>query len=64
MGQRRIYESSSGDTWDLMRDGDAVFVLHRANRASGGVISRIELSTFLRPDHMSAENASLGADDR
>jgi hypothetical protein len=44
---RELYRSSNGDTWELHDERGHVFVLHRANLASGGRISRLELSDFL-----------------
>jgi hypothetical protein len=47
LGSRPLYRSSNGDTWELHGEGEHVFVLHRANPASGGHVSRLELSEFL-----------------
>jgi hypothetical protein len=44
---RALYRSSNGDVWELCDEGQHVFVLHRANRASGGQVSRLELADFL-----------------
>jgi hypothetical protein len=45
---RKLYESSNGDRWYLIRDASgAVFVRHEANLASGGHVAHIEISAFL-----------------
>lgn len=45
---RKLYESSSGDRWYLIRDpSGAVFVRHEANVASGGHVEHVEVGTFL-----------------
>ena len=42
---RKLYESSDGDRWYLIRDASgAVFVRHEA---SGGHVAHIEVSAFL-----------------
>ena len=45
---RKLYESSSGDRWYLIRDpsGD-VFIRHEANVASGGQVEHEEIVAFL-----------------
>jgi hypothetical protein len=45
---KKLYESSNGDRWYLIRDpsGD-LFVRHEANSASGGNVSHIEIGPFL-----------------
>ena len=61
MASRRIYASSSGDTWDLVRDAATgrVSVLHTANPASGGAKAelwlRIKASVYDRPILVPAE---------
>ena len=61
MAGRRIYASSSGDTWDLLRDPSTgrVSVLHTANAASGGVKAEFDLDAFLPRNRGSAENQAL-----
>ena len=45
---RKLYESSSGDRWSLIRDpSGAVFIHHEANAASGGQVERADIATFL-----------------
>lgn len=63
MSSKRIYESSSGDTWDLVREDAThrVFVKHTPNLASGGNSSHTEVGAFLRRDPHSAEHAALVA---
>jgi len=46
-GEREIYRSENGDRWCLCREGDRVFVLHRANLSSGGKLTSIDLGEFL-----------------
>ena len=63
MASRRIYASSSGDTWDLVRDPETgrVSVLHTANQASGGAKAEFDLDAFLPRSKGSAENQALQA---
>ena len=63
MAARRIYTSSSGDTWDLVRDpaNGRVSVLHTANEASGGAKAEFDLDAFLPRSKGSAENLALQA---
>ena len=63
MANRRIYASSSGDTWDLVRDAATgrVSVLHTANPASGGAKAEFDLDAFLPRNKGSAENDALQA---
>ena len=46
---RQLYESSSGDSWQLVRDNDSgdIFVRHLANKASGGNVRDVSLGVFL-----------------
>ena len=45
---RKLYESSNGDRWYLIRDASgAGFVRHEANLASGGHVAHIEIGAFL-----------------
>ena len=59
MYTKRLYTSSNGDTWDLVRDREQVFVLHRPNLASGGAPQRIELDAFLAHERHTAQNVAL-----
>ena len=59
MASVQIYESSNGDTWDLVRRDQDVFVLKTPNRSSGGLAREIELGAFLSVDRHSAEVAAL-----
>ena len=63
MASRRIYASSSGDTWDLVRDSETgrVSVLHTANAPSGGAKAEFDLDAFLPRSKGSAENLALQA---
>ena len=48
--RRELYRSPNGDAWFLAREpenGNA-FILHQPNAPSGGRLSHIELSDFLR----------------
>ena len=56
---REIYHSANGDRWLLCQDGDRVFVLHRANEFSGGKLTEIELSDFLRKGNTGPEHQAL-----
>lgn len=53
--------SSNGDRWQLLRDEDAgsPYVLHLANRASGGTETRHEISDFLKIDIGSPQHTAL-----
>ena len=45
---RKLYESSSGDRWYLIRDpSGTVFIRHEANVASGGQVEHEEVAAFL-----------------
>lgn len=45
---RKLYESTNGDRWYLIRDpSGAVFVRHESNVASGGHVEHIEIAVFL-----------------
>ena len=61
MAHRRIYTSSSGDTWDLVRDDETgrLSVAHKANLASGGAAANFDLDAFLPRTKGSAENDAL-----
>jgi hypothetical protein len=59
MPARRIYASSSGDTWDLVQDGQHIFVIHTPNEASGGKATSRELADFLSAYRGSAEWTAL-----
>jgi hypothetical protein len=57
--EREIYQSSNHDRWLLCRDHERVYVLHRANESSGGTITKIELSDFLRKESAGPEHQAL-----
>ena len=59
MPSKQFYASSNGDTWELVRDGDRVLVLHRPNLASGGVPRHVELGAFLAHEPHTAQNVAL-----
>ena len=61
MPTRRIYTSSSGDIWDLVREEGigCLHVKHTPNLASGGMGSYIDLVTFLGRNSRSAECVAL-----
>jgi hypothetical protein len=45
---RKLYTSSNGDRWYLIRDpSGALFVRHEANVSSGGHVAHIEIGVFL-----------------
>ncbi len=56
---KQFYASSNGDTWDLVREGEHLFVLHRPNLSSGGTQKQIELSAFLALEPHTAQNVAL-----
>jgi len=53
--------SSNGDCWLLGRDSQSGFgyVLHEANRSSGGARTRIEISEFLAHQRFAPEHCAL-----
>ena len=59
----RAYESSSGDTWDLVRDDatDEMRVRHSPNLASGGQSSELALADFLRIEPHSPQHQAVVA---
>src|SRR5260370_33513423 len=58
--EREIYRSENGDRWLLCRDDDERdFVLHKANVASGGAVTKIELGDFLGRDKAGPEHQAL-----
>jgi hypothetical protein len=58
--QREIYHSENGDRWLLCREDDGrVFVLHKANLASGGTATKIELGDFLGKGKAGPEHQAL-----
>ena len=56
-----LYQSSNGDRWRLVRDGETgrVFVQHEANLSSGGRISEIEVGIFLGTGERGPEHEEL-----
>ncbi len=59
MSSRRLYTSSSGDTWDLVAEAGRPAVKHTPNRASGGQPSTIEIAAFLSGHAGSPEQIAL-----
>ena len=59
MPSKQFYASSNGDTWDLVREGEHVFVLHHPNLSSGGTQKQVELSAFLALEPHAAQNVAL-----
>ena len=55
-----VYRSSNGDDWSLGHDaaGQRV-VVHRANLASGGTITRMPVSEFLQRNSGSPEAGAV-----
>jgi hypothetical protein len=48
--RHELYRSPNGDTWFLAREPSSghAFIIHQPNAPSGGRLSHIELSEFLR----------------
>lgn len=46
-----IYQSSNGDQWYLVVEGQRSFVRHQPNRASGGQSSLMDINDFLSEGH-------------
>jgi hypothetical protein len=57
--EREIYRNENGDQWLLCRDDNQVFVLHRANKPSGGMLTHIALGDFLRKGNAGSEHQAL-----
>ena len=58
--RRKLYTSSSGDSWYLCRSRDgSLFVSHEPNAPSGGRPSRVDLSTFLAEGNEGPEHQAL-----
>ena len=56
----RFTLSENGDIWWLCRDEDGrAFVLHEANRPSGGQVTQMEIGDFLRPGRAGPEHQAL-----
>jgi hypothetical protein len=57
----KFASSSNGDCWLLGRDPQSGFgyVLHEANRASGGARTRIEVGEFLAHRSLAPEHCAL-----
>ena len=51
---KEFARSANGDIWLLGRDGsDVPYVIHQANIASGGAVTKMDVEAFLKrePDH-------------
>src|SRR4051794_29469286 len=61
MTGHKIYGSSNGDRWFLIRspEGQPLEVEHRANAASGGAITRHSVTSFLLPGNTRPEHQAL-----
>jgi hypothetical protein len=58
--QSEIYHSENGDRWFLCKYSDThVYIEHKANLASGGKITEIELRDFLGPGKAGPEYRAL-----
>lgn len=59
--ERLLYASENGDRWSLCRDPDSgcVFVRHRANLPSGGLVSDTTLGEFLVQGGLGPEKQEL-----
>ena len=58
---RKLYESSSGDRWYLIRDpSGAVFIQYGATVASGGQVEHEEVADFLGRGTGPEQQALLG----
>jgi len=57
--EQEIYSSANGDQWHLCREGEHVFVVHRANESSGGKLTPVELGDFLRKGNAGPEHQAL-----
>lgn len=59
MSEQVFYVSSNGDQWLLVGPPGTSQVEHRANSASGGAVSRIDVKTFMEGDRDSPERKAL-----
>lgn len=59
MTKRDIYASPNGDRWVLIDCPPTREIEHRANPASGGAVTRLGLSTFLRASNAGPEHEAL-----
>lgn len=58
--RREFYKSVNGDRWFLcMGHTGHVMVLHQANESSGGHLTELEVSDFLKPGYGTPERAAL-----
>jgi hypothetical protein len=59
--RRELYRSPNGDSWFLGRDptNGRAFIIHQPNAPSGGKLSHIELSDFLRQGNAPEQLALL-----
>jgi len=58
---REFFTSSNGDRWSLGRDEDtgSAFVVHKANRPSGGSVTELDIETFLGRNPDAPEGRAL-----
>jgi hypothetical protein len=58
---RKFATSSNGDRWFLGRDEQtgSAFVLHKANRPSGGMVTELEVEAFLSRNPDAPERRAL-----
>jgi len=61
MSGKVFASSSNGDRWLLARDSEngTGYVLHEANKPSGGAVTRIEIGDFLKGSPAAPEQVSL-----
>jgi hypothetical protein len=59
--RRELYRSPNGDSWFLGREptNGRAFIIHQPNAPSGGKLSHIELSDFLRQGNTPEQQALL-----
>jgi hypothetical protein len=56
-----FYSSENGDRWFLIHEfgADRAFVRHKANLASGGCVTDMEIDAFLGPGRAGPEHVAL-----
>ena len=61
MSGKEFASSSNGDRWLLARDDmdGAGYVIHEANKPSGGAVTRIEIGDFLKSSPAASEHLAL-----
>lgn len=59
--RRELYRSPTGDTWSLGREpqNGHAFIIHEPNGHAGGIVTPIDLGTFLSSGEEGPEHQAL-----